>query len=175
MKKSWGVTGGVLLAVVIGAAVVGVGYYTASALAGRQDRSWARPALQPQQLYARGGRMAGAGLMHEVMEQALADGLGISEDELEDRLQAGETLLEVAEAEGADFEALITQAREQAWAEAVAQGLLTQEQADWMRDRMPTLVGDECPMWHERGLDGFGLGCWMVPELVAPRANPAPW
>ncbi len=75
------------------------------------------------------------GLLHEYSVSAYAQALGLSVDELETRLAAGETVYQVALAQGfaADqVPALLAQARTQAINAAVADGALTQAQADWM-------------------------------------------
>ena len=75
------------------------------------------------------------GLLHEYFVSAYAQALGLSVDELETRLTGGETIYQVALAQGfpADqIPALLAQARTQAINAAVADGTLTQTQADWM-------------------------------------------
>ena len=72
--------------------------------------------------------------MHEIMLAAFADVLGLSVEELEARHDAGETMFEIAEAQGItpeEFSALMPGTRSVALDQAVAEGLLTQEQADW--------------------------------------------
>jgi hypothetical protein len=98
----------------------------------------------------RGGRQGGFGLhawdedgpehiMHDDMLVAFAEALGMSVDALEARLEAGETMADIALSEGMSQEAFFTlmqEARADALAQAVADGLISQEQADWMLDRM---------------------------------------
>jgi len=93
----------------------------------------------------RGGRMGqsnfagtGGGVLHDAMIAAFADKFGISVENLVARLDAGETVADVAFAQGLtveEFRTLMTQARAQAVAKAVADGSLTQEQADWIAQR----------------------------------------
>jgi len=85
--------------------------------------------------FAAGGE---TGPMHEYMEQALADALGISLDEFETRREAGETPYQIALAEGFtadEIPALLRDARTKAWEAAAADGVITQEQLDWMKSR----------------------------------------
>jgi hypothetical protein len=102
-----------------------------------------------------GGFMGGGpdSPMHDVMHDAIAAALGLTRDELDTRLADGERLDEIAEAEGLsdeEFAQALTDAHESALAEAVAQGLITQEQADAMLERgfMPG------------GHHGPGMGGW---------------
>jgi hypothetical protein len=84
------------------------------------------------------------GPMHKTFFGALAEGLGITGEDLEGRLQSGESLSEIAEAEGLSEEelaSLLSDANEAALQAAVDQGLLTQEQADWMAEHMPLARG----------------------------------
>jgi len=79
-----------------------------------------------------------SGLLHEDMAAVYAPALGISVDELNTRLAQGETLSQIAAASGLSaeqFTALMAQARSQSLEQAVQDGSLTQEQADWMSQR----------------------------------------
>ncbi|HSB91373.1 MAG TPA: hypothetical protein VLD63_15260 [Anaerolineales bacterium] len=87
------------------------------------------------------GRHGGVGLLaayDETIHQALADALGISLEEFESARDDGQTLAELAAAHDVDladlFQVMET-ARAEAIAEAVAQGNITQAQADWLLDR----------------------------------------
>lgn len=77
----------------------------------------------------------GTGILHDYMIAAFADALGLTPEELESRLAAGETLWQIALSEGysaEEFSQLWIDARTSALEEAVADGVITQEQADWM-------------------------------------------
>jgi hypothetical protein len=89
------------------------------------------------------GRMGGgygafdeqAGLLHDEMIAIYAEKLGISVDEIQTRLEAGETMADIAVSQGltlTEFQTLRDEVREEAIALAVDEGTLTQEQADWM-------------------------------------------
>jgi len=78
------------------------------------------------------------GILHDAMIAVYAEALDISVDELNASLAEGETLAEIAFAQGLtveEFTALKLDARSQAIDQAVAAGTLTQAQADWMKQR----------------------------------------
>ena len=93
----------------------------------------------------RGGGMRGIGNrgteivnedVHALMMDAYAEALGIPASEIESRLEAGETFAQIALSTGLTFEefwALKTQVKTDVAAEALAQGFITQEQADLMQ------------------------------------------
>ena len=81
----------------------------------------------------------GNGLMHEYMEDAFAEAFGISHEDLEAKLDAGETMWSIAQAQGLsddEIAKLMVDARTKALKKAVTDGVLTQEQADWMSQHM---------------------------------------
>ena len=85
----------------------------------------------------RGGRamFGDPGELHTYMLQAIADGLDLTLDDLESKLSEGQSLLEVAKAQGVTEESLpavLEEARAKSLQSAVADGVLTQEQADWI-------------------------------------------
>lgn len=123
----------------------------------------------------RGGMMSGQnavagnqdGLLHDEMIAAYAQKLGISVDELNTRLAKGETMAQIATSKGltADqFRTLMADARSLAIEQAVKNGTLTQEQADWMNQRGAGMANGG------RGMRGNGLGrnsnldCPMFPD-----------
>jgi len=76
------------------------------------------------------------GPLHEYMLAAMAEALGIPAADLETRLTNGETFYQIALAQGIaadEIPALMQTARSQALATALAYGVITQEQADWMQ------------------------------------------
>jgi len=101
----------------------------------------------------RGGMMGGGGMMgstgdtdrgllsdvmHTAMLSVFADRLATTPTDLQARLDAGESLYDIAEAAGVTQEEFVTlrdTARTQALVDAVSQGLITQEQADQMAAR----------------------------------------
>jgi hypothetical protein len=109
--------------------------------------------------YGQGGMMNGFrgqavdgefGPMHDAMIEAFASALGLMPDELQGRIDAGETLWSIAQAQGVSadqFQSVFLQARNQVLNKAVADGTITQGQADFMLNRMNQ-------MWQ----NGFGPG-----------------
>ncbi len=103
-------------------------------------------------------RDGGFGPMHDAMRDAIAEGLGLTREELDSRIASGETPYEIAQAQGLtqqEFAQLMVEARQTAIEQAVADGLLTQEQADWMLSHMGGRGGrlgpgaGGCPMFNQ--------------------------
>jgi hypothetical protein len=79
------------------------------------------------------------GPMHEAMIDALAESLALSPEEIETRHDAGETLWDIAEAEGLnddEIRDLMFSSHGATLAAAVTEGWLAPEQADWMDEHM---------------------------------------
>jgi hypothetical protein len=117
----------------------------------------------------RGGMMGGGyGSMHDYVEEALADKLGITEKDVEDALASGKTMYQIALDNGvaeADVPALLTEVHTVAFDKAVADGVVTREQADFMLQRMTTRGYGTgiCPMQNGQGGqygqgNGYGRG-----------------
>jgi hypothetical protein len=111
----------------------------------------------------RGGMMgSGYGPMHDYVEQALADKLGITEKDVEDALASGKTMYQITLDNGvkeADVASVLTEVHKTAFDKAVSDGVITREQADFMRQRM-TANGfnyGNCPMGNGQG-NGYGRG-----------------
>ena len=84
------------------------------------------------------------GPMHEYMIKALAEKLGLSAEELQTRIENGESMWDIARSQGlsdAEVTALMQDAHNQAIQQAVSAGLITQEQADWMNNHMQQMHG----------------------------------
>jgi hypothetical protein len=100
------------------------------------------------------------GYLHTYMVAAFAEKLGLKVDAINARLTAGETMYDIAIASGIkaeDFPALMIEVRTNALSAAVKDGVITQEQADWMSSR-----------GFERGGMGYGNGgCPMQNGTVA--------
>ena len=78
--------------------------------------------------------------VHEALDEAMAQAVGLSYEEFEARTQSGEHFMDIALEMGYSFEAarnLMTETRARVLSDAVAQGLLTQQQADAINS-MPT-------------------------------------
>ena len=81
----------------------------------------------------------GVGPMHPFMIEALAEALGLEVDDLQAKLQAGESPWDIAKSQGLsddEITALIQEAHTKALDKAVAAGVITQEQADFMKGHM---------------------------------------
>ncbi len=90
------------------------------------------------------------GPMHETMQAAIAEALGLTVEELEAAREEGTSPWDIAQEQGLteeEFSALMADARSAAIEQAVADGILTQEQADWMQSH-----------WEEMQEKGFGPG-----------------
>lgn len=97
-------------------------------------------------------------LYHDEMEQAVADALNISVDELEAGRAEGKHLFEIAEEQGLDPETVheaLEAAREGIVDQAVADGVLTEEQAEEMTEFGPGFGGPGGP-GGQRGRGGRG-------------------
>lgn len=151
MKKTILIVGLVVLAL----GVLGVGIVLA------QD-------AQPP--YAGRGMKGGGGYgpMHDYVEEALADKLGITEEDIEDALASGKSMYQIALDNGvkeADVASLLTEVHTTAFDKAVIDGVITREQADFMLERM-TANGfnfGNCPMQNGQGGpygrgNGYGRG-----------------
>jgi hypothetical protein len=148
------------------------------------------------QFYGRGGMMGGRGggmmgrwqqdgdegPMHTYMVAAFAKALGMTTEDLEAEIDAGKTMWQVAQDKGLsveEFQTLMINARTEALKAAVADGVITQAQADWMLSHMQGRGGagggygpGDCPM----GGGGFGRGGgrWNSPAgqpTATPSAN----
>lgn len=119
--------------------------------------------------YAGNGPMMqnGTGVLHTYMVNAFAEKLGLKVEDINARLTAGETMYDIAIADGVkaeDFSALMVEVRTIAMNAAVKDGVITQAQADWMSSRgfgRGGMMGGngtgECPMQNGTGT-GYGPG-----------------
>jgi hypothetical protein len=147
MKKTLFIA--LVLAAVAGLAVAGVAYAQGSQPTGGLSAPGAEygPMISQDQ----------EGPLHEYMLAAMAEALGIPATDLETRLANGETFYQIALAEGIaadDIPALMQTARSQALAAALADGTITQEQANWMQA-------------HAFGHGGYGQGMRLGQGLGA--------
>jgi uncharacterized protein YidB (DUF937 family) len=128
----------------------------------------------------------GYGLMHEYMEDAMAEALGISHDELEELLDQGKTMWQIAQEKGfteEEFGELVVKARTEVLEKMVDDGVITQEQADWMKSRMDTMWDwmqqnggsfSGCPGMGGFGGQGRGPGYrWSTPPAQSTPSSPA--
>lgn len=100
--------------------------------------------------------MSTTGGMHTLVWDGLADALGLTPDQLNAELASGKTLAQVAEAQGVSQDQLAGALEKSVKAgldTAVADGVLTQEQADWMLNHMGGNFG-----WMITHIDNIGGG-----------------
>ena len=118
----------------------------------------------------RGGGMVGNGILHDAMIAVYAQELGISVDDLNTRMTNGETMAQIATEKGLtveEFRTLMVDARSQAIDQAVKDGTLTQEQADWMKQRGTRMNGGA---GRGRGMRGANAGTMECPYFS--QTNP---
>ena len=140
MKKTILIVSVIALALlVVGAVGVGVAYAQSG-----------QPPVSGRGTMMNGG---GYGPMHDYVERALADKLGLTEEQVEEQFAAGKTMYQIALDNGiaeADVPTFLTEVHTAAFDAAVADGVLTREQADWMSQHMQGRgYGDgtgTCPM-----------------------------
>src|SRR5512134_3794336 len=97
--------------------------------------------------FAQGGQppmmgQGGYGWMHDYVEQALAAKLGLTEKQVQDEFAAGKTMYQIALDNGIkqeDLASFMTEVHKEALGKAVKDGVVTQQQADWMLQRMENM------------------------------------
>jgi hypothetical protein len=109
---------------------------------------------------------AGEGILHDYMIAAYAEKLNIPVADLEDRLDNGETMAQIALSEGLTFEqfrTLMVEVRTQAIEKTLNDGVLTQAQADWMKTHgAGQMAGGQ--MGNGRGMHTSGQGQYANPD-----------
>jgi hypothetical protein len=102
------------------------------------------------------------GVYQDEMHAAIADALGMSVEELEQAMwEDGKTIWQLADERGIsedEFLAALQEAHDSVLAQMVADGVITQEQADWMAEHMaegPYGPG-HCPGWQALPDEGDG-------------------
>lgn len=100
------------------------------------------------------------GSMHDAMGAVLAEALGVPPEEVEARHDAGETLWQIAAAEGLTDEEIrdvMLSAHDPAMEDAVANGWLTEEQTEWMDAHMEQMWSGG---YQYGGIGGHCGGGW---------------
>jgi hypothetical protein len=72
------------------------------------------------------------GMLHDYFIAAYAEELDIDAEELETRLAAGETMSEISGMTLEDFKLLMAEVRTEVIAQALADGVITEERAEWL-------------------------------------------
>jgi hypothetical protein len=107
-----------------------------------------------------GNAMVDESILHDYLIAAYAQKLNIPAADLETRLNNGETMAQIAVAQGFTIEqtrTLMVEARTQAIDQALKDGKLTQEQADWMKQiSTRQMAGGQTG--GGRGMRGSGQG-----------------
>ncbi|MCX8062392.1 MAG: YckD family protein [Anaerolineales bacterium] len=165
-----------LLFIVLGAviAVVILGVAGISSAQTQTPPSDVAPYNRPFGGMGRWNKSGQFGFMHEYFIAAIAPKLGMSAEALQAELAAGKTLWEVAELNGialTQFQTLMLEAKKEALSKMVADGVITQAQADWMLSHMN---------WMFQKRHGFGGvmgpchgGSWGRPWWhLAPTPTP---
>jgi hypothetical protein len=157
MKKTMLIAGIVLAALV----VFGVG----AAFAQGPNPYAGNGAVRPG---ASAGVQNGGGWMHDYVEQALAAKLGLTEAQVEEQFTAGKTMYQIALDNGIKQEDLtdfLNEVHQDAFAAAVKDGVITQEQANRMLQRMQNrgaYGAGNCPMHGGQANQGAGYGRGMM-------------
>jgi hypothetical protein len=100
----------------------------------------------------------GDDVLHDTMLQLFSDKLGLPVSEIETQLADGETMSQIAISEGLtieEFQTWMLDARSQAIDQAVTDGKLTTEQAEWMKSHRGVMFGD----FGEFGRSGGMMSC----------------
>ncbi len=128
----------------------------------------------------RGGSMMGvsgsgiaAGILHDDMVAFIAGKLGLTVEALNTRLNAGDTVSQIANEKGmtvSEFRILMQEARSQAINKAVAAGTLTQAQADWMKQTGAGVSAGGMGRGMGQGMRGNGQG--QFSNLACPNYAP---
>jgi hypothetical protein len=90
----------------------------------------------------------GYGPMHTYMVEGLAEALNLKPEDLQKRLEAGETPWQIAQSQGlsnGQIQQAMLEAHDKALDAAVKAGFLTQQQADWMDQHMEQMWGGALP------------------------------
>ena len=125
------------------------------------------------------GRHFGRGLGGQVGMEAIAEALGMTTDELSTQLWGGKTLADLAEEKGValeDVQAAVEAAQQEAFKEAIAQavedGTITQEHADWLLEGLEKGFLNRPGFGHRHGGFGdFGKGGFFAPSTESTTTS----
>jgi len=155
----------IIAGMLLGAIVLGVAGY-AFAQTQTPPTPWG-----PGMMNGRGGMMGGAGtgVLHDYMLKAWAEAFDMSVDDLQARLNQGATMGTIAQEKGLSQEAffqMMAGVRTKAIQQAVADGVISQQQADWMLSRMNHM--GRGGFGFGNGKWGFGCPYWGTPQATEP-------
>lgn len=108
-------------------------------------------------------------LLHDEFVAAFAVALDLTEDEINASLENDETLMQIVLSTGLDFEAareLIKEVRTQVIEQAAVDGIITQEQADWMLSRIAGAGRMGGKRGNGQGLYGSGQGTYGAGDCI---------
>jgi len=122
------------------------------------------------------GRGWGLDMMGDSEESLIAvaaDKLGMTVEDLQTQLKDGKTVADLAKEKGVDLQTIVDAfmaSRQEKLSQAVADGKITQEQADQMLENMRDMIEDhlngEMPMYGPGGCGGRGMmGAWDGDDL----------
>jgi hypothetical protein len=107
------------------------------------------------------------GPMHEVMLEEVAEALDLSSEEIKARHDNGETIWEIAAAEGLsdeEIQTLMSRVHDDILDEAISSGWLSEEQAGWMDEYMEQ-------MWHGEYGSGFHCSAGFSPPASVSKGK----
>jgi hypothetical protein len=160
MRRVIPVKRNIIIALLVGIFGIAAVFGLASAVSAQGTTPDTTPA--PGWGMGRGGMMASGsyGPMHDGMQAALAEKLGLTVADLQERQAAGQTFWQIAEEKGYTAEEarqMMLDARGAAIDQAVKDGTLTQDQADWMKSRSGRMMGGQVGT-GQAGCMGAGTG-----------------
>jgi len=103
----------------------------------------------------------GSGLLQNYMLSAMASVFGLTEDELQTQLNGGKTMYQIAQEQGLtseEFYTKMTEVRSEALNKALADGIITQDAADWMLSHMGGRGNRAAQGGFGSGMCGYGAG-----------------
>ena len=174
MKKIWKIVGLIgMVAIAFGA--TGLAYAQTVSPEPYADPGNGQGMMGGRDRYA--GTMASSevGTYHEIIVGSFAEVIGISVDQLEARLETGETMWQIVEAEGVtwdEFIAIMQEAHSATLEQAVEDGTMSQEQAEFMYSRRQASGDDQgqeygsCMEYENSDQQGFQRGSqggWNAP------------
>jgi hypothetical protein len=174
MKKSTMLVGVLALVVMLSLTVVGAAFAQSSTPPTQQT-----PTNPKSDFGLRGFRMGGWGTEFDTVAKAL----NLTPTQLFEQLHSGKTLTEIAAAQGVDLQKVQdalqadrAQAQRDAIAQAVKDGKITQEQADWLlqgldKGYLPGGRGGFFGHGGRGGMRGFGMKDATPNGAVAPGTS----